>query len=287
MSGAEIQTIQLTQTNTTNSKNNQMKMRFPFPFVCENKEMALSSLYIYYSWRNVTASYGNNSCSYTLNGTTYPVAFPDGYYSITDINNFIHLQMTTNGHYLLDSNGNPVYYLSLVSNPVYYSVTLTATPIPTVLPTGYTNPHGLTLSGLSPQLNITGLPFGTLIGFTVASYPAAASATVYQANSNITAQISPISSINVNTNMVNNAALNSLSPASIYTFSPNVSYTQQIQVVPQNLLWFKTLDQTYQYIEVQFQDQQNRDVPILDTNITVTLLIRDCEHRLRTKFGRG
>lgn len=161
-----VQTIALYPSNTNNTKNNQMKMNFPYPFESKDNEIALSSCFIYYSWRNITSAYANNTLSYTMpSGVSYPITIPDGYYSISDINAYIQLVMYNNGHYLLNSNGTPVYYLSLQANSVYYRTTLTSTPIPSVLPSGYTNPAGLSLSGNCPLLNVSNAAFGSLLGF--------------------------------------------------------------------------------------------------------------------------
>ena len=113
-----------------------------------------------------------------------------------------------------------------------------------------------------------------MIGFTNASYPTSPSATVYQINSNQTAQISPVTSINVNTSCVNNSKLNYTNPQCIYTFSPNVQYTSQIIIQPTELLFYKVLDQTYSSIEISFTDQQGRDLAILDSNIVCNLILR-------------
>ena len=120
-----VQSISLTPANTRNSKNNQLRMTFPFPFNSLGNEIGLSTLYIYYSWRNITSSYGNNTLSYIWNGTNFNITIPDGFYTISDISSYLQLQMFTNNHYTLDSNGNPYYYIELSSNTVYYAVTLT------------------------------------------------------------------------------------------------------------------------------------------------------------------
>ena len=270
-----IQTIQLSQSNTTNSKSNQLNLKLPFPADIKNYDVALSNAFIYYSWRNVTTAYGNRTFSYSWNGVTYPVTLPDGNYSVSDLNNYLQtIVMNANGHYLVDSNGNKVYYISLTANPTYYAVTLTCTPIPSSLPSGYTNPAGITLSGNTPLLIINNSAFGSLIGFSTGTYPAVTQTSIYQLNSNITAQISPVTSVNITCNMVNNSRFNSVSPQTIYTFSPQVSYTSQINIQPSVLQWYKCIDQTYSYITVELKDQNGNDLALIDTNWVVTLLLR-------------
>ena len=269
-----IQLIQLTQLNSVPGQPNRMRLQLPFPFDCRNNDVALSNCFIYYSWQNITVGYGNNSFSYVFNGVTYSQNLPAGFYSVSDLNGYLQLAMQQAGQYLVDQNGNNVYFLSLTANPVYYAVTLTATPIPSVLPTGWTNPNAVGLSGVTPQLVVTTAAFGLLIGYTVGSYPPSPQGTEYQTNGTITAQISPTTSVNINTNMVSNSKFNSTSPQAIFTFSPNVQYTSQIIISPQNLLWFRAVDQVYSFIDIFFTDQNNQALNILDTNIVVNILLR-------------
>ena len=267
--------IQLSQGNSTFPFVNKMRLSLPYPAEIKDCEVALSSCFIYYSWVNVSASsYANNTLSYVFNGSNFNISLPSGFYSISDINGFIQLQMFNNGHYLLDSNGNPVYYISLVTNLVYYAVTLTCSPIPTVLPTGWTNPHAITLSGNCPLLIINNVNFGILIGFSPASYPAITQNTVYNANGNITAQISPVTSVNIGVNLVNNSKFNSIAPQTIYTFSPNVGYSSQVIIEPKNLLFYRCIDQTYPYIEISFIDQLGLPMGLIDQNIVCSLIVR-------------
>lgn len=265
--------LQITGNNLVpSSSNNTYRVSFPFPFNSLNNEIGLSGLWIYYSWRNITSAYLNNTVSYIFNGVTRNVTIPDGFYSINDISGYIQLQMYNNGEYTLDSNGNPYYYLQLQSNTVYYAATLTCRPI--TLPAGGSNPNGITLSGTSPQLVVNNSAFGSLIGFTNASYPSSPSATIYQANSNQTAQISPVTSINLNTNCVNNSKINYSNPQTIYTFSPNVGYSSQIIIQPTELLYYKVLDQNYASIEISFTDQLGRPLYIIDPNLVCNLVLK-------------
>ena len=131
------------------------------------------------------------------------------------------------------------------------------------------------MSGNCPLFNVTTTAFGSIIGFPVASYPSVTQASTYQVNSTTTPAISPVTSVNINCNFVNNCKFNTLSPQCIYTFSPNVAYSEQIIIQPQQLLWFPVLDSNYSYIDVQFRDQNGNALQIIDTNIVLTLLVRN------------
>lgn len=263
-------------TKAFNTKNNELRLKLPLPQILTGKEVALGQCLIYYSWRNITAAFGNNfGISYTINGVTYNITIPDGYYSVSDISGYIQSQMKNNGHYLVDANGDTVYYISLVENAVYYAVTLTCTKIPSSLPSGWSNPASLPLNGATPYLNITNQAFGDLIGFTAGVYPPTAIAgSSVSLNSTKTPVISPVSTVNICTNLVNNFQFNTY-PDVVYSFNSTVEYGSQIVISPQNVFYFPVVGNKFEEIVVTFRDQDNRDLQILDTNITVTLVLKD------------
>lgn len=272
-----MSSIILSTSNTTNSKNNELKLRFPMPVTFKDQEVALGQLAIYYSWNNITSTFSNNTgIGYKLNGTSYTYTMPDGYYSIEDISGYLQSKMFTNGHYLLDSNGDPVYFLSIASNSTYYCATLTVTPVPAALPTGYTNPAGLTLSGQAPILQITTAKAGKLLGFSVGSYPSATAATILTSmNSNITPVIHPVTSIQINCNIANNSNY-ALNQQCIYTMtSMNQSFGTQLMIEPKNLFFFRINNGSYSDITVTLRDQDNNDLANVDNNINAVLLVRD------------
>src|SRR6185312_14640947 len=147
----QTQAVVIGAQSNISRQANQLTIQLPSVWNAQDSQVALASLYIYFSWRNITAAFTNNSCSYRwVDGVTYPVAFPDGYYSPSDISGFIQFVMQNNGHYLVDNTGTNQFYLSIQTNSVYYADTITSTCIPTVLPTGWTNPHAVPLNGLQP-----------------------------------------------------------------------------------------------------------------------------------------
>jgi hypothetical protein len=275
MSYEDNKVILISTYNNSSTVNNVINLQLPFPINLVEQEVALQSLYLYYSWPNINnTTFTNNTLSYIFNSTTYNLTLPNGFYAVSDINAFIQLQMFTNGNYLLDSNGNPVYYISIVTNPTYYTNTLTCTPIPSSLPTGYTNPHSITLSGQSPQLVINNAAFGSLLGYATGSYPASPSSSVYQTNGTITPQISPVNNVVLGSNLVSNSKFNSF-PNTIYTFSANTTYGSQIQITPYQLLFIPVLDGWYTNITLNLTDQSARPLQNIDNNISVSLIIRN------------
>ena len=78
-----------TQNNVSTNKS-QIVMNFPTPLRVGNDfELSLGSLFIYYSWFNITSNFNNRTYSYKWNGQTFNITMPEGYYSISDILNYL------------------------------------------------------------------------------------------------------------------------------------------------------------------------------------------------------
>ena len=58
----------------------------------------------------------------------------------------------------------------------------------------------------------------------------------------------------------------------LYTFVPNKSFGQLINISPKNFIFWKTFDSKFSYIEIWFTDQNSKPVEIED-KINITLVI--------------
>lgn len=138
--------IVLTQDNITDSVNNStFKYEFRNSVNLTNKEIALASLTMYYSWFNITSAIGNNKFTYTWRAdtttTTYTITLPDGLYTIADINSYMQSIFIDNGHYLINNTtGDYVYYAEFIYNTTLNQVNINTYPVPTSLPAGYSEP---------------------------------------------------------------------------------------------------------------------------------------------------
>lgn len=273
-----INTIILNQQLNSSSQNNTIQLTLPSPFFATDIEIALMNAYFYYSWFNVTTKFANKTFSYKwIDGITYNITLPDGFYTISDLNGYLQFVMSSNGHYLVNAAGEKVYYIALDTNTVYYAVTLTCTVVPSSLPSGWTNPASVNLAlygGFCPQLIIGGSNFGSLIGFASGTFPTVPAASTYQVNSTLTPQISPVVAVNITCNMANNSTFNTAAANVIYTMSPNVGFAEQIQLEPRQLLWFECNNGNYNVINVSFLDQNYDPLALNDRNLIVTLAIR-------------
>ena len=264
-------------------KKNKLTLQFPTNIDFQNKEVALGYLGMYYSWRNVTGvyrssdnkeGYNNNRFSYTwVNGVTYEVLLPDGFYTISDLASFMQKNvMIPNGHFMLDAKGKNVYFIDFVLNSTYYAVTMTCSPI--AIPVGGSNPNALPL-GKVPQLNIpVNNNFGKLIGFNGGSYPALPNTTtIYYINSQNVPKISTANTIYVQCNLAESDT--GIFTNAIYQFSPTVPYNQYISITPANLIFSDVTSGSKRNVDIWFTDQNGDPLDVIDPEINVTLLIRD------------
>ena len=110
-----MNTIILNSNNVVSGKNNStLTYNFPSSVLFDNHKIAVHSISIYYSWCNISSALGNNTFSYKwVNGgteTIKTIIIPNGLYEITDINNFLQFNFIQNGHYLINTLGQNVYY---------------------------------------------------------------------------------------------------------------------------------------------------------------------------------
>lgn len=270
----------------SNGFNDTYKYTFPTGSVTfKNDQVAVSSINMYYSWFNITSSttgsqYNNNQFTYTWYGTTsatYTITIPDGYYSVADLNAYLQSQMVANGHYLVNSTGEYVYYLELVENSTKYAVQFNSYPIPTALPSGYTNPASMSFptTATTPQITILSTNnFNNVIGFTAGTYPSSVQTTNYSVTSSYTPQVSPVSSLVLSCTLLNNRY--AIPSTLLYSFSPaGTSFGSLISIQPPEMSFVDIQDGSYNEFTIEFRDQNLGKIAIKDSNLVVMLTIRD------------
>lgn len=266
-----------------NGQNNTFRYTFPRGSVkFENSKIAIENISLYYSWQNITASYGNNSYQFTFTtggGTaTYTVTMPDGFYSVDELNTYLQNYCVLNNLYLVDGSGDFVYYLQISTNPAYYAVELTTYAFPTALPAGWSNPAGLTFPAVAstPQFIINSNAFRDIIGFSAGTYPSVIQATNYSVLSDSVPQVSPVQSVIVACSLLNNRFAN---PNTVlYTFSPaNVTYGSIINIEPKEYAYIDIQDGLYPSFDISFLDQNFSALRLIDTNLVITVL---CKSRI-------
>ena len=74
----------------------------------------------------------------------------------------------------------------------------------------------------------------------------------------------------IHCNVVNNSYLQN--SRVVYTFVPNKSFGQLLDISSKNFIFLKTFDSEFSYIEVQFK-VQNFNPPEIEDKINITLVI--------------
>ena len=268
----------LNSNNAINNSTFQYKFINGSFTVHDEAELAISNIQIPYSWFNVTKAYNNNAITLTfpsLVPTVLTITFPDGFYTVTDLNAYIQQICIQNGLYLINASGQYVYYLTLLYNTTYYGVQVVAQLVPTSLPTGYTQPSnwvGYNTVSLTPQITISSNTFGTIIGFLAGTYPS-----VNTANASILNTFTPLGS-NINSLVIRCSLVDNQVgvPTDILdtmpvtgTFGSNINYQ------PPALKWIKLTAGVYQYLTITFVDQNLNAIFAQDPNVTISLLLNN------------
>lgn len=293
-----MRTICLTSQNlVADGQNNKLVYNFPNSVQFKDNYISVSSVSIYYSWFNISSLLANNTFQYTWVAlavtTTYTVTIPDGMYEVSSLNSYLQSVMVNNGHYLVNSVGQNVYYLEFLVNPSRYAVQINTFQVPVLLPTGYTNPSGLVFPSqtFNPRFICTA-NFGSLLGFptglstnaNTANAYTPPTATILYISKNSLATLSYISTQSPNL-QPNSTVLVSCSGVSnpysnpstiIYSFTANVGVGQIINEKPPTFMFNKLIDGTYSQLRITLLGSSNlQPLQIQDPSINIILVIAD------------
>jgi hypothetical protein len=267
------------RTNLIGNDNNNFIYRFPSSVAFPNHEIALSSIDLYYSWYNVSAEMGNNTFSYVwVDGITYTVVIEDGLYEISTINERLQFEFIANGHYLVDSGGNNIYYINISANTTRYATQIDIFLFPNALPAGYTNPASVVFP---PTNQITmNIPsnFNELIGFTAnTTIGNLASISNLSFLSTIAPNIQPNNVLYVSISNIDNQYG---SPSGlVHRIVPNTTFGSLISEVPE--FSFSPLHSgTYNQLQIQILGTDKRPIKIIDPNIVISFLIKNKEQAI-------
>ena len=280
-------TLVLNSSNVVSGTNNNT---YQYKFILgslklKNYEMAISSFVLPYSWFNVTQLYNNRTINFLFptgaTTTALNINLPEGFYTVSDIQNYIYLQCINAGLYLIDSSGNYVIYVNIYSNPTYYANTIILSQVPTVLPTGYSYATSGTYSVAGGLPTVAGTPscsFGatgslaTLLGFN-AGQTLASAVSSFSTNSPNTPIGSNVNGVIVRCSMINNPVIvpsDVLDAVSISgaTFGANINYNPSFQK------FVDVSDGNYNQMTITLVDQNLSTLIARDPNILLTLQFR-------------
>jgi hypothetical protein len=290
-----MRTLILNSTNIVENTNNSVfEYSFPAGNVTFKKgsKAALASVQMYYSTFNLTAANGNNTFTYTwIDATVVTVTFPDGFYDVDGINDYLHSVMVTNGHYLVSvSTGDYYYFINFNTNANRYAIQvdffpigqdLYATPSAYTIPTGtstlWTNPSA-GANEKTPTITIPATNFRNVIGFAAGTFgtQATGTATSLSVLSTTVPQVTPLSSFVITCSLLQNnyAVPNSL----LYSFSPQGTFGDQFTIAPNQYSFIDIQGGIYNTFRIQFLDQDLKPVIIEDPQMVILIVIADLEN---------
>ena len=197
-----------------------------------NKNMALASLSIYYTWRNVKSIYNNNKFKISTPTWKDTFALPDGSYNIPAIQNYI--EYIIKKHETIAETAPILIYPNKISNRIVFKIK-----------TGYKSEllskEASTRDTIDADKNSENVP-----------------------------KLENIEVVLVNCNLVNNSYQQA--SRALFTFVPNKQYGLLISISPNSLIFLKTMTTEFSEIEIWFTDQNNNSLEIEDNvNITLII----------------
>ena len=165
--------------------------------------IALLKSQVWYSYPNISASIGNNVIRYSHNsGSNWnSITIPDGTYSISQLQSYLHQVMKDNTHY---DSSDDTYYINFVPNLATFKLRVE-------ISNNY-------------QLDLTQSTIYSLLGFTSTTLT---STTTGGSGVDITAGVN---SLDIRCNLVKNSFNNGNFSDTIQSFAPNVPAGSQINL---------------------------------------------------------
>ena len=228
--------------NTKNSKTDESHT-FKYDLIDKlylknpNKNMALASLSIYHTWKNVKSTYNNNR--FKISAPTWNETFdlPDGLYNISEIQDYI--EYIIKKHETIGENAPILIYPNTINNRIVFKIK-----------TGY-------------KLELLSKETMKLLRSTKDIIDS-------DKNSENVPRLENVEVVLVHCNLVNNGYQQH--SRVLFTFVPNKQYGQLISISPQSLIFLKSMDTDFSEIDIWFTNQNNNASEIED-NVNISLII--------------
>ena len=206
--------------NSKNSKTNESH-RFKYDLIDKldfknpNKNMALGSLSIYYTWKNVKSTYDNNKLKISAPTWNETFDLPDGSHNISEIQNYI--EYIIKKHETIGENAPILIYANTINNRIVFKIKI-----------------GYKLELLSKE---------TMKVLESTKYIIDA-----DKNSENVPRLENVDVVLVHCNLVNNSYQQH--SRELFTFVPNKQYGQLISISPHSLIFLKTMNTEFSEIDI-------------------------------------
>ena len=279
-------TTQHKQTLIINSSNKKSDNTFEYVLPSnyifkKNDTVALESISLYNSFFNIESNRGNNKISLIWNADTtvqYDYIVPDGNYSVEQLNFWLQSKMAYDNLYLLNDDGDIIYYAEIQIESSIYGISNTLYPLPTsanATTLGYTKPASATwdfpVSDKTPQLIIP-IALGTLLGFSANTYPNTVQNSIQYFTSNLVPQLSPVNSIIICSNLLNSEFSN---PSNVLSsIALNKAFGKLLNYEFSDPTQYNINPSSYSSIIISFYDQIYDKLYIRDNDVVIRLTIQ-------------
>ena len=301
--------------NNNSFQYNFLQGSFTIP---EGSLMGVSQITMPYSMINVSSALGNNTFQYYIptgsggTQTAFTVLLPNGFYTLTDIQNQLWATMKSNGHYFYNTLGpysqfspSPtiMYPLALNPNIHLYTNQITSYTIPTstniIATFGASYVQASSWSGgypsgaytgtscpylVIPTTNASTTTIGNILGFTGGSFPStntglSGTTLISLANGNSLTTSPPFSALGSNVNGVivrcNLVENNVQYPNDVLDSFPITStYGSNINYLPISDNMIKLKAGKFSNLTITLNDQNFNPLICLDNNVMISILIK-------------
>jgi len=274
-----VNTIVLKSSNIVDTtKNSTFEYNFPNSINFKDMELGLIQASMYYTWFNISDELGNRTFSYQyVVGTTTntrTITLDEGLYEISDINKALQFDFINAGLYLVNSDGDNVYYAEFLINTVLNSVDINTYAVPTSLPSGFTQPSnwvGYPTTTYNVNIRMAS-KFNEIVGYAsnFESGLSSGTGTTLTFNSSVAPNVNPNSSVLVECNIIDNPFGN---PSGIiYAIVPTVGVGGLINVQPPEYAFNSIKDGVYNNLRVRLLNKTTlTPLTIQDGEITLIL----------------
>ena len=228
--------------NSRNSKTNEPN-RFKYDLIDKldlrnpNKNMVLTNLSIYYTWKNVKSTYKNNK--FKILAPTWNETFdlPDGSYNISEIQDYI--EYIIKKHEAIGETVQILISANIINNRIVFK-------IKSRYKLELLSKETMKLLGSSKNIIDS------------------------DKNSENVPRLENVEVVLVHCNLVNNSYQQH--SRVLFTFAPTKQYGKLISTSPNSLVFLKTMNTEFSEIEVWFTDQNDNALEIED-NVNISLII--------------
>jgi hypothetical protein len=224
-----MDTIVITTENDKTEEPHKFSYRLTNSMTLDGHYICLTNLSMYYTWKNIKASYDNNTFSYRINDKKVDITLRDGSYSINDINNYMHMIMIGNKDAVKDN-----YPIGIYQSFTYNKTAITVKP--------------------NCEL-ILGIGMAKVLGFSNLTV-------TNDSHGDLTPKLERVNNILVHCSLAKNNFAKSSSL--IYSFVPDGEFGYLLHKEPRFPMWRSARKCSEWSIDVWFTDQKNRPLEIED-----------------------